>query len=69
MATGSIDTTIKLWNVEKLNCVATLSGHKSHVYGLIELPNKILCSGSHDRSIKFWDYESKALKDTMTSEG
>jgi F-box/WD-40 domain protein MET30 len=58
IATGSWDTTIKIWNFVTGNCLATYSAHansircmKVHVTGNKEL----LLSGSADRTIKVWN--------------
>jgi len=38
-----------------MKCVTIFQGHTNYVCALVELPNNILSSGSHDKSIKFWD--------------
>ena len=45
----------------------TLTGHKDgdNIWGLIELNNGNLVSGSNDKSIKIWDLESKSCAKTL----
>ena len=53
LASGSYDSTIKLWNVEKLTEIATLSNHIEAVYTIAFSSNgEILASGSEDKTIK-----------------
>ena len=40
-------------------CEQTLIGHSDGVYCLLELPNLMLLSGSHDSSIGLWDISQK----------
>ncbi|MCD8542598.1 MAG: protein kinase, partial [Gammaproteobacteria bacterium] len=54
-ASGSLDHTIKLWDVAGGSCVATLSGHQYAVNALTFLPDGRLASGSVDNTIKLWD--------------
>jgi WD40 repeat protein len=44
---------IKVWHDNKM--VKKLKGHKGHISCLLELPNGLLVSSSHDGSVKFWD--------------
>ena len=59
LASGSSDTTIKIWNVEgDGQLVRPLTGHTSYVYSLVLLRNGHLASGSHDNTIKIWPIPS-----------
>ena len=60
---------IKIWSSEDFNLINTLYGHKDYVSHLEILRKKInnyisnekkdyLCSCSHDKTIKIWDYDS-----------
>ena len=53
---GSIDTTIKLWNYENSNAIKTFTGHSSWLASLAVFPdgNRFL-SGSNDHTVKLWD--------------
>lgn len=49
MATGSGDTTIRLWDMLTETPIATLKGHKNWVLCLAWSPDcKHIASGSHD---------------------
>jgi WD40 repeat protein len=56
LASGSVDRTIKLWEVSTGKERATFQGHTDVVWGMAFSPDgKTLASGSSDRTIKLWD--------------
>jgi WD40 repeat protein/predicted Ser/Thr protein kinase len=56
LASGSVDNTIKLWDVETRATIATLKGHLHWVNSVAFSPDGlILASGSEDKTIKLWD--------------
>ena len=60
LASGSVDHTIKLWDVGSRREIATLKGHSSDVYSVSFSPDgKVLASGSRDNTIKLWDMDSR----------
>ena len=59
LASGSIDSTIKIWSLNNGEEILTLKGHSSIVHSLLELPNNKLASGSKDKSIIIWDIKNK----------
>ncbi|VXD21843.1 Serine/threonine protein kinase with WD40 repeats [Planktothrix serta PCC 8927] len=67
LASGSNDTTVKLWDVigqERM----TLKGHSSYVYSVAFSPDsKILASGSQDKTIKLWEVGTGQLITTLTT--
>ncbi|AUB37023.1 Serine/threonine protein kinase [Nostoc flagelliforme CCNUN1] len=67
LASGSLDTTIKLWDVSTGKAIKTLTGHSSGVNSVRFSPDgKTLASGSLDTTIKLWDVSTgKAIK-TLT---
>jgi len=65
IATCSSDKTVRIWNIINYPCIKVFHGHSGYVCALFELPNNVLVSGSHDRSIKFWDLDTKMLKKTI----
>jgi len=67
LASGSDDSTIKLWDVDRQACVSTLSGHTSFVTALVVLPNGVLASGSVDHTIKLWSVDRQVCSDMNIS--
>ncbi|MCA2659044.1 MAG: WD40 repeat domain-containing protein [Microcystis sp. M049S2] len=56
---GSVDKTIKLWNVETGKEIRTLKGHDDLVTSVNFSPDgKTLVSGSWDKTIKLWNVET-----------
>jgi WD40 repeat protein len=53
--TGSADQTIKLWDIEKAQCIKTLIGHSHSIDTLKLLQNGHLISGSRDKTIRIWN--------------
>lgn len=54
-ASGSCDTTIRIWNPNTGECIKTLQGHSVPVNCLVLLPDGRLISGSDDNTIRIWD--------------
>jgi WD40 repeat protein len=53
IASGSDDTTIKVWDLNQGICLKTLTEHKNRITSLIFINrDNSLVSGSHDKSIK-----------------
>lgn len=57
LLSGSLDSTIKLWDVKTGKCVRTLFGHIEGIWG-IAADNFRVVSGSHDKLVKVWDLQS-----------
>ena len=54
-ASASFDNTIKIWDINELDCVQTLKGHTSNVTNVIKLKGRdVLASCSTDYTIKIW---------------
>ncbi len=63
LASGSQDTTVKLWDIEAGECLNTLVGHTGPVWSVPMDANKRLISGSQDETIRIWDLSpGKCLK-------
>ena len=59
---GSLDTSIKIWDIETGMFVKLLKGHMEPVTSLVVMPNGLLCSGDADGYILIWDIsKSKTL--------
>jgi len=61
---GSIDKTIKIWDLSTFELVASLEGHTSGVNSLV-VSDKYIISGSYDRTIKIWDLSTFKLVTTL----
>ncbi|NXB04046.1 DAW1 factor, partial [Cnemophilus loriae] len=56
LATGSMDTTAKLWDLEKGEEVATLSGHSAEIIALsFNTTGDRIITGSFDHTVGVWD--------------
>ncbi|KAG6008611.1 hypothetical protein E4U21_004251 [Claviceps maximensis] len=64
LATGSYDTTIKIWNVETGEVIRTLRGHTSTVRTL-QFDDSKLISGSFDNTIKIWNWQTGECLSTL----
>lgn len=55
----SDDCTLKLWDIEKGECIATLKGHQDGIGGVATtLDGKIAVSASDDKTLKVWNIEN-----------
>lgn len=54
VVSGSLDTSIRVWDAETGALRHTLMGHQSLTSGM-ELKNNILVSGNADSTVKVWD--------------
>ena len=56
VAAGSLDTIVRLWDVQTGQLIERLVGHKDSVYSVAFTPDgKGLVSGSLDQTLKHWD--------------
>src|SRR5436305_873464 len=63
---GSVDTTLHLWDVEAGACLRTLEGHAGGVWALAVLPDgRRALSGSDDSTLRLWDLEAGACLRTL----
>ncbi len=67
LASGSDDTTIKLWNLQTGKLLRTLSGHSSYVLSVAISPDgQTLASASWDKTIKIWHLPTGKLLRTLS---
>jgi len=67
LASGSLDKTIKVWNIETGQEIRTLSGHNDNVWCLnFSSDGKTLASGSSDNTIRLWNIETGKEIYTLT---
>ncbi|EGN96221.1 hypothetical protein SERLA73DRAFT_94297 [Serpula lacrymans var. lacrymans S7.3] len=64
LISGSLDNTIKLWDIETGKATRTLFGHIEGVWAIAG-DNLRLVSGSHDRTIKVWNREEGRCTATL----
>lgn len=65
--TGSIDTSIRLWNLEKGKEENRLRGHTQNVRCIQADPdNDIIISGGEDKTIRIWALRDCSLTKTLT---
>jgi F-box/WD-40 domain protein MET30 len=57
LATGSYDSTIKIWDIDTGDCIRTLRGHTSGIRAL-QFDDTKLISGSLDRTLKVWNWRT-----------
>jgi len=63
---GSQDTNIMIWDLNNLQYIGTLPGHRGFVKCLYaSYSKKILCSGSQDRTIRIWSLDSFSTVKTL----
>jgi WD40 repeat protein len=67
IASGSWDSTIKIWDSANGALLRTLSGHTSGVWSVAYSPDgRFIASGSYDNTIKIWDSANGALLRTLS---
>ncbi|KAK0555187.1 hypothetical protein OC845_000323 [Tilletia horrida] len=64
LVSGSLDNTIKLWDVRTGRCLRTFFGHVQGVWSLDADKLRII-SASLDRTIKIWDRETGYCQNTL----
>ena len=67
VVSGSLDTSIRVWDVETGNCIHTLTGHQS-LTSCMELKDNILVSGNADSTVKIWDIKTGQCLQTLQGE-
>ncbi|EED12010.1 wd40 repeat pf20, putative [Talaromyces stipitatus ATCC 10500] len=66
VASGSVDYTIKLWDLATGTLRQTLEGHSGPVLAVAFSPDgKLTASGSYDKTVKLWDPATGTLRQTL----
>jgi F-box and WD-40 domain protein CDC4 len=63
---GSMDGTVRVWNLRNGECQHTLTGHTSLV-GLLGLSPSYLVSAAADSTLRVWDPETGELRHTLAA--
>ena len=65
--TGSMDNTVRMWNVRSGKCIQILQGHTSTVH-CVHLHRKsgYLLSGSWDQTVRVWDITTSGTYKSIT---
>ncbi|HEX4966830.1 MAG TPA: TIR domain-containing protein [Thermoanaerobaculia bacterium] len=58
LASGSLDQTIRIWDLGSQETVQILRGHKGVVTGLASISSRFLVSASQDQTIRVWNLET-----------
>jgi transducin (beta)-like 1 len=67
LASASFDSTVRLWEVERGDCLHTLTKHFEPVYSVAFSPDgKLLASGSFDKCVHIWDTKGGKLVQSYT---
>ncbi|GAA6619659.1 NB-ARC domain-containing protein [Scytonema sp. NUACC26] len=68
LASGSLDRTVKIWDVRTGQCLKTLQGHTNQVSSVaFSSDGQILASSSTDETIELWDVRSGTCLKTLRS--
>jgi WD40 repeat protein len=64
LLSGSLDNTLKAWDVRTGRCIRTLFGHVEGVWA-IDVDRLRILSASHDKTLKVWDAATGACQNTL----
>lgn len=65
LISGSVDKTIKLWDIESGLVIMNLIGHTSSITQVQQYAPNIIVSCSGDSTIRFWDTSLKMVVHTL----
>ena len=67
IASGSADSTIKIWDITKTDPLFTLTDHSGQINALTLINNDYLVSCSNDKTIKLWSLSSYSIVKSWTA--
>ncbi len=68
LASGSLDNTVKLWNLTNGTLIRTLENHTKSIGWSVDMLNsETFLSGSFDRTIKVWNFSTGELLRTIST--
>ena len=66
LASGSLDDTVRLWDVETRTHQKTLTGHQQNISSVaFSADGRMLASGSEDATVRLWDIDTGKRKKTL----
>ncbi|KAI4859308.1 WD40 repeat-like protein [Hypoxylon rubiginosum] len=68
LVTGSYDSKIKLWDIEKGEVIRTLHGHTMGIRAL-QFDDRMLVSASLDGTVKIWNWRTGVCINTLNHQG
>ena len=68
LCSGSMDSSLKLWDVFSYECESTLGAHTRAVTCVLQLGDGRVCAGSADGTISFWDLVNGARTSMLRSD-
>ncbi|OTB01361.1 hypothetical protein M426DRAFT_64238 [Hypoxylon sp. CI-4A] len=68
LATGSYDSDIKLWDIERGEVIRTLRGHTMGIRAL-QFDDRMLVSASLDNKVKIWNWRTGVCINTLNHQG
>ncbi len=65
VVTGSLDRTMKIWDLRSRSCVKTVfAGSAYHDLVACSAPSSLIVSGHFDKKLRFWDTRSSDTNST-----
>jgi WD40 repeat protein len=69
LATGSVDSTVRLWDTRSGECAAILEGHTAGVWSTAMTGDgRLVASGGTDGTVRLWDTASRVELRSLRSD-
>lgn len=65
LATGSLDTSVKIWDANSNKILRVFNGHTHHILQIVELHSGNIATSSMDRTINIWDRQTAEIIFTL----